>query len=176
MELLARRDKGLCYRCNEPFNKGHRCQNKELRLYLVANDLEDMVMEDIENEGTMVEVSPVVELSLNSVEGLTTPSTFKIKGSVEGKEVMVMIDCGVTHNFISTHLVEELNIPTAETTSYGVIMGSKKAVQGKGMCKGVTVELPVLTIVEDFLSLKLGNLNMVLGMEWLRKQGAMTVD
>ena len=40
-ELQARQDKGLCYRCDEPFSKGHRCKNKELRLYLVADDLED---------------------------------------------------------------------------------------------------------------------------------------
>ena len=35
-ELQARRDKGLCYRCDKLFGKGHRCKNKELRLYLVA--------------------------------------------------------------------------------------------------------------------------------------------
>ncbi|KAA0057859.1 pleiotropic drug resistance protein 1-like [Cucumis melo var. makuwa] len=64
----------------------------------------------------------------------------------------------------------------AETTNYGVIMGSGKAVQGRGMCKGITVGLPVITVVEDFLPLKLGNVDMVLGMQWLQKQGAMTVD
>ncbi|KAA0054256.1 putative retroelement pol polyprotein [Cucumis melo var. makuwa] len=83
-------------------------------------------MEDVENAEAMVEVSPVVELSLNSVAGLTAPGTFKIKG--------------------------------------------------KGMRKGVIVGLPVLTIVDDFLPLELGNLDVVLGMKWLRKQGAMTVD
>ncbi|KAE8648602.1 hypothetical protein Csa_008271, partial [Cucumis sativus] len=54
-ELQARCDKGLCYRCDEPFSKGQRCKNKELRLYLVANDLEDTKMEDVENENAMVE-------------------------------------------------------------------------------------------------------------------------
>lgn len=44
------------------------------------------------------------------------------------------------------------------------------------MRKGVIVGLPVLTIVDDFLPLELGNLDVVLGMKWLRKQGAMTVD
>lgn len=78
-KLQARRDKDLCYRCDEPFSEGHRCKNKELRLYLVADDLEDTVMEDIENKGTKVEVSPVVELSVNSVVGLMAPGTFKIK-------------------------------------------------------------------------------------------------
>ncbi|KAA0032388.1 gypsy/ty3 element polyprotein [Cucumis melo var. makuwa] len=143
---------------------------------MVADDLEDIEMEDSTHEEEMVEVSPVVELSLNSVVGLTAPGTFKIKGTVEDREIVIMVDCGVTHNFISLKLVESLNLPMAETTNYGVIMGSEKAVQGRGMCKGIIVGLPVLTIVEDFLLLELGNLDMVLGMQWLQKQGAMTVD
>ena len=49
-------------------------------------------------------------------------------------------------------------------TSYEVIMGFGKLVQGKGMCKGVVVGRPVLT-VEDSLLLELGNLDMVLGMQ-----------
>ncbi|KAA0058080.1 ty3-gypsy retrotransposon protein [Cucumis melo var. makuwa] len=55
-------------------------------------------------------------------------------------------------------------------------MGSGKVMQGKGMCKGVTVGLLVLKIVDDFLPLELGNLDMVLGIQWLRNQGAMIVD
>ncbi|KAA0032325.1 Ty3/gypsy retrotransposon protein [Cucumis melo var. makuwa] len=175
-ELQARRDKGLCYRCDEPFSKGHRCKNKELHLCVVADDLKDIEMEDSTHEGEMVEVSPVVELSLNYVVGLTATGTFKVKGTVDDRERVIMVDCGATHNFISQKLVESLNLPMAETTNYGVIMGSGKAVQGRDMCKGITVGLPVLTIVEDFLPLELGNLDMVLGMQWLQKQGAMTED
>lgn len=33
------------------------------------------------------------------------------------------------------------------------------------MCKDITMGLPVLSIVEDFLPLELGNLDMVLGMQ-----------
>lgn len=81
-ELQARRDKGLCYRCDEPFNKGHCCKNKELRLYVVADELKDTEMEDVEMEDRMLEVSPIVELSLNLVVGLTTLGTFKLKGNL----------------------------------------------------------------------------------------------
>lgn len=63
---------------------------------MVADDLDDAEMGEIEDEGEMVEVSPVVELSLNSVVGLTTSGTFKIKGTVEDREIVVMIDCGAT--------------------------------------------------------------------------------
>ncbi|KAA0045702.1 ty3-gypsy retrotransposon protein [Cucumis melo var. makuwa] len=175
-KLQARKEKGLCYRCDKPFSKGHRCKNRELKLCVVADDLIDTEMSEEDNDGGMVEIGPIVELSLSSVVGLTAPGTSKIKGKVEDREVVVMIDCGATHNFISLRLVEEMQIATTETTQYGVIMGSGKAVQGKGMCTGVVVGLPGLTVVEDFLPLELGHLDMVLGMQWLPKQGAMTVD
>lgn len=44
------------------------------------------------------------------------------------------------------------------------------------MYKGIIVGLPILTIVENFLLLELGNLDMVLEIQWLRKQGIMTVN
>ena len=102
---------------------------------LVADDLEDEEMKKLSGEETRVEVSSVVELSLNSMVGLTAPRTFKVKWTVEDQEIVIMIDCGTTHNFISLKLVDELKLPMAETTNYGVIMGSGKAVQGRGMCK-----------------------------------------
>ncbi|KAA0057084.1 ty3-gypsy retrotransposon protein [Cucumis melo var. makuwa] len=157
-------------------SKGHCCKNRKLRLCVVADELVDTEMSEGENDGGMVEVGLIVELSLNSVVGLTAPGTFKIKGKVKDREVVIMIDYGATHNFISLRQVEEMQISTTETTQYGVIMGSGKAVQGKGMCTGVVVGLPGLTVVEDFLPLELENLDMVLGMQWLQKQGAMTVD
>lgn len=127
--MQARRDKGLlCNRCDKPFSKGHHCKNKELRLYVVAYDLEDTEMEHEAMEARMMKVSPVVELSLNSVIGLTKPDMFKIKGMLEDQEIVIMIDCRATHNFISLRLLEILNLPMTETTHYGVIMGSEKAV------------------------------------------------
>ena len=78
-ELQARKEKGLCYRCDEPFNKRHRCKNRELRLCVVADDLGDTEMSEEEIGEGMVEIGPVVELSLNSVVGLTAPGTFKLR-------------------------------------------------------------------------------------------------
>lgn len=69
-----------------------------------------------------------------------------------------MIDCGATHNFISQRLADELKLPRSETTNYGVIMGSGEAVKGKGICPGIVV-------VENFLPLELGTLDVVLGMQ-----------
>lgn len=116
----------------------------------MAKHLEDAGTKELSGEETMVKVSSVMELSLNSVVGLTSPKTFKVKGMVEDREIIIIFDCGATHNFIALKLMDELKITMA--------------VQGRGMCKSVTIGLPVITIMEDFLPLELRNLDIVLGM------------
>lgn len=49
-----------------------------------------------------------VEVSLNSVVGLTTPKTMKMMGKIKGHEVIVMLNPGATHNFISLRTVQKL--------------------------------------------------------------------
>lgn len=60
------------------------------------------------------ETGPVVELSINSV-GLSNPGTMKVKGRIK-EEVIVLIDCGATHNFISEKLVSMLQLPIKDTS------------------------------------------------------------
>ena len=86
------------------------------------------------------EIGGVVELCINSV-GLTNPGTMKIRGIIEGKEVTVLVDCGATHNFISDKLVLTLQIATKDTSNYGVILGSGKAIKGKGVCEQVKLKV-----------------------------------
>lgn len=116
------------------------------------------------------------ELSLNSVVGLTTPSTMKVRGTVGSKEVVILVDCGATHNFLSLDLIRQLEILTTTTTNYGVIMGTRLSVKGKEICKGIVVEVQELNVVEDFLPLELGNTDVILGMQCLSTLGNIEVN
>lgn len=73
------------------------------------------------------EVQP--EISLNSVVSITSPKTFKLKGQVNGKEVIIMVDPGATHNFISTQAVEELGVNFTLSRDFGVSLGTGEKVQ-----------------------------------------------
>ena len=51
------------------------------------------------------------EISLNSVVGLSNPKTMKLMGSIQGEGVVIMVDPGATHNFVSLATVRKLGIP-----------------------------------------------------------------
>lgn len=51
-----------------------------------------------------------IEVSLNSVSGLTPPPTMKVKGYIGGLLVLVLIDSGATHNFISKQMIDKLGM------------------------------------------------------------------
>lgn len=67
--------------------------------------------EEGEGEGEILDspLSPpeelLTEVSLNSVIGIANPKIMKLKGLLGDHEVIVMIDPGATHNFISLSTV-----------------------------------------------------------------------
>ena len=79
------------------------------------------------------ELNQVEEVSLNSVVGLTTPKTMKLKGMIGEQEVVVLIDPGITYNFSSLDLVNRMQLPVVKTRVYGLTMGTRTAVRGEGI-------------------------------------------
>ncbi|KAL0540685.1 hypothetical protein IC582_020695 [Cucumis melo] len=180
-EFQARKEKGLCFRCNEKYSADHKCrlkEQRELRMFVVTEGREEYEIVEEEKEEKELgrievneDITTVVELSINSVVGLNDPGTMKVRGKLLGEEVIILIDCGATHNFVSEKLVKKLILPIKETSHYGVILGSGAAVQGKGICEKLEVQLNGWKIVEDFLPIELGGVDVILGMQWLAVEG-----
>ncbi|KAL4036313.1 hypothetical protein IC575_005045 [Cucumis melo] len=187
-EFQARREKGLCFKCEEKYYVGHHCkakEHKEPRMLVVCGNGEEfeILEEDGEEEVThenVIEVGAVenlnIELSINSVVGLTNPGTMKVKGRVKNEEVVVLIDCGATHNFILKKLVTNLNLPLKANINYGVILGSGAAIKRKGICGKVEIMLGDWKVVDSFLPLELKRVDVILGMQLLHSLRVMEVD
>lgn len=89
VKFQARKEKGLCFKCEEKFTVGHKCKARELRAMVVQADgkeLEIIEEGDVPNEleaEVDEEIGDVTEFSLNSVVGFTNPSTIKVKGMID---------------------------------------------------------------------------------------------
>ena len=177
-EIQERRRRGLCFHCDEKFTVGYRCK-REFNILLVNDDEIDMVEDDqdvMDLRDNFPSLTEKVQISLNSLIGLTIPGTMKLRGEIRGQEVVVLINCGATHNFISWDLVQQMGISLSDTSGFNVETGTGEAVQGKGICKDVVLTLQELTIVESFLPIELGSKDVVLGMQWLGRVRRMGVD
>ncbi|XP_017233746.1 uncharacterized protein LOC108207825 [Daucus carota subsp. sativus] len=170
-ELQEKRAKGLCYRCDDKWVMGHRCKRRELSVLLIDDEEEDLTSEDSEIVPSPP-TEPVPEVSLNSVVGLSNPKTMKLRGIIGANQVVVLIDPGATHNFLSLKVVEAGGIVVTPSGNFGVSLGNGEAVRGTGLCKEVCVQLDGgLEVVEDFLPLELGSTDVILGVQWLEKLG-----
>jgi len=106
-DLEEKRAKGLCFWCNERFVPGHRCKNKRLYSLCILEDDEDVV--DIEGEADVGEhdlFTPYI--SLNALEGTMGCHTLRVAGKVDKHPLYILIDSGITHNFLNSAFATKL--------------------------------------------------------------------
>lgn len=141
-------------------------------------DMEEEYYDVEDGEGEAIMETPVsFSLNLvNSVVGINNPKTMKLLGKIERVKVVVMIDPGATHNFISPEIVARLGLPMKMTEEFGVTLGTGETRVGKGSCQNVTLDLGVVCITETFLPLELGHSDVILGIEWLAKLGTIAIN
>lgn len=114
-EYKIRREKGLCFKCDEKLTVRHRCSRKELCVLMVCKEREIEIEYEEGDKETEADVHALVmehflEHSLRSIIRVLTPGAMKIKGQISDREIMILIDCGATHNFISEGMLAELKI------------------------------------------------------------------
>ena len=104
--------------------------------------------------------------TLNSVVGLPYTGMMKMKGVVNTQEVIIVMECGVTHNFICANVVEDVDLPFYAMQNYIIILGNGIKIPGAKVCKDV----PIMLIVQDFLPLEF-SADIILGVRLLQTLG-----
>lgn len=101
----------------------------------------------------------------------------KLRGLIGDAEVVIMIDPGATHNFISLIMLQQLGVVVTLSKPFGVSLGNGDTIKGSGVCVGVRVQLDGGTeVCEDFLLLELGSTDIILGVHWLEKMGTVRIN
>ena len=95
--------------------------------------------------------------------------TIKLRGRVEGVHVLLLLDTGATHNFISKKLVTATGLAVQETIPVQIEFANGYKTRSTGECKLVKVDI-------DALVFDLDEVDTVLSMAWLNSIGGMWVD
>ena len=80
-----------------------------------------------------------MQLSFSSSKGLTSTKSFKVWGEILGRPMIILIDLGVTCNFLSKTITEELKLEIAKTPKYTMEVGNGQLESSQGVCKEASV-------------------------------------
>ncbi|CAA0817767.1 Unknown protein, partial [Striga hermonthica] len=100
-EVKRRREKGLCFKCEERFTPGHQC--KQAFVIEVANPDEEGSENEEEPHQDIVVEGPdeEAEISMHAMAGIRGPRTMRLPAWVKDRKVVVLVDNGSSHNFIN---------------------------------------------------------------------------
>lgn len=166
VELKERREKRLCYNCNEKFAHGHRCKKFFLIEACTAEEDGDMVM-DVESN----DEQETPGISLHAISGGNSPNTMKVLGSIQAISTMVLLDSGTSHNLISEGLARKLGLQPTKNQSIRVMVASGDKLISKGICDGIAIKLGMFLTHADFYIFPLEGYDVVMGTHWLRILG-----
>ena len=147
--MVERQLKGLCYNRDDKYFLGHKC--KEQKLFMAI--FEDILEEDIETpivsespETTNItppldppKVEPVI--SLNSLTGFSAPQTLKLISYIKHQKVIILVDSGITHNFIHRRMAQETHCYIHAINNFQIMIANGGSMKCGGCCENVCLQI-----------------------------------
>ncbi|MFS7902094.1 putative aspartic peptidase domain superfamily [Helianthus anomalus] len=81
----------------------------------------------------------VAEVSLHAILGNSHPPTMKVHGMINSTKVLILVDGGSTHNFISDVLVNEWKLTTQFVSPFGVQISNRDVIRRSEVCTDLSL-------------------------------------
>ncbi|XP_015161375.1 uncharacterized protein [Solanum tuberosum] len=145
-EMNERRQKGLCFFCDEKFFPGHKCgSSKSLYLLEVEEEIEEDKEEGLEEPIIDVdaeeEQGEVCEISVHALHGIPTFNTLRVEGCCRKRTLHILIDPGSSHNFMDEELAKELRCDIQIVKPHAINVADGHDRQTNEICKAFSWEL-----------------------------------
>ena len=102
--------------------------------------------------------------------------TLRIRRTVRGQRVSVLVDSGATYNFIDAQMVEQRGIQTESFDEFSVLVPGDQTMVCARCVPELLVMMGTYTLTDHFFMVDIPNTNMILGVQWLITLGKVTTD
>lgn len=168
-----RRQKGLCFYCDEKFVKGHECKKPQNFLMIAEEELSD------EYEGAPIFEDPTekcekcdwqeqkIVLAAMGIQEVLTKGPLHYTGCWNGKIYKILIDGGSSLNIISHDLCKDLGLQVMPQNTITMSLPNGTTLTSSAICPELKMSLEgtQLTIKPHVATLQ--DWQLVLGVEWL---------
>ncbi|GAU17045.1 hypothetical protein TSUD_105440 [Trifolium subterraneum] len=139
-----------------------------------AKDGEIVCLEEVAVESD--EENEVECKSMGVLGSIGETNTMKVAGKIQNVDLLVLIDSGASHNFISPKVTIALGLKITPTAVRYIKLGDGHKVLTQGVCEELKMKLGEMELVVDVFVLELGGMDMVLGVAWLSTLGKVIRD
>lgn len=124
-QMQERMEKRLCFNYDEKFHLGHKCSKPIIFLLEGLEDPEEEEAESSEAKLALIqpkepttkeeELGELLGISLNPMTGSLSPKTMRVKGFINDKKVLVLVDTGSTHSFVDPNVARMAKLAVGES-------------------------------------------------------------
>ncbi|XP_019197771.1 PREDICTED: uncharacterized protein LOC109191615 [Ipomoea nil] len=107
------------------------------------------------------------KVSLCAVVGGEGMNTLKLLGHIQKQPVVILVDSGSTHSFLDPKIMCQLRREPEKANPLVVTVANGERVVSDAVSQGLGWQIQQECFVKDFRLLKLGECDMVLGMDWV---------
>ncbi|XP_039820334.1 uncharacterized protein LOC120682466 [Panicum virgatum] len=178
-EMADCRRQGLCYNCDDPYVRGHKCPRL---FYLEVTDFdEDSAVTDFDEDSAEIQSDTPQEeqpplISLHAIAGLTTNDTMCVHVKIGEHNLIALLDSGSTSNFINQAVADDIGLHFHNSAGASVIVANGDRVQCQGLARDVATRIGVDFFALEWYAIPLDCFDMVLGIAFLKTLGPILWD
>ncbi|KAG8382321.1 hypothetical protein BUALT_Bualt05G0065300 [Buddleja alternifolia] len=175
--MRARREKNLCYNCDEVFVPGHRCKQRQVYMIMSQEEEEAYTVDAVDPDPPTEELLyEDMTISINAISGNSDINTLRIKGLVKHSSIQILIDSGSTHCFLDETVATNLGCHVEFTNPMLISVADGNKMVSRTVCSDFTWEIQGTKFTYPMRIIKLGGCDVVLGGDWLRNHSPVEFD
>eukprot|EP00253_Pinus_taeda_P029380 PITA_29380 len=132
--------------------------------------------EPLEEDNQKDNVSDEPIILLHALAGISSPQTLKIRGFIKHRPIVVLIDSGSTHNFIHQKVAEVVHCFVRAVSNFQVQIADGGTMKCEGHYENVKLQMGDYQLKTHMFAIHMGGCDIVLGADWLRTLGPITMD
>ncbi|CAJ2644785.1 unnamed protein product [Trifolium pratense] len=180
-ERQVRRDKGLCYWCDDKFSYTHKCPNRQLMLLQYDDNEEENVVEIPSDSSdvainTLETTQPEHHLSFNAMKGNSSMGILRFSGTIKHIQVQILIDGGSSDNFLQPRIARFLKLPIEPGPVFKVLVGNGEIMTAEGVIQNLALNIQGTELQVPVFLLPVAGADVILGASWLATLGPHVAD
>ena len=176
-EMQLRREKGLCYFCDDKFTFNHKCPNRQmLMLQLEDDEGEAQKSFDVRSEDNNSTAETVIDnpqhLSLNALKGGLGVGTIRFVAHINTLPTRVLVDGGSSDNFLQPRVAKFLKLPIEPAPLFKVMFCNGNYMTVVGMIRELSIQAQGNRFKLPIFLLPISGAYLILGANWLKTLGS----